>query len=61
MDYGTVHNPDLESKKKHDPNNWFGLHLRTRDVVFYAIGAIALIAYFIFLIYVLISKVVDLF
>ena len=48
-------------KKKHDPNNWFGLHLRTRDVVFYAIGAIALIAYFIFLIYVLISKVVDLF
>ena len=53
---------DLESKKKkHDPNNWFGLHLRTRDVVFYAIGAIALIAYFIFLIYVLISKVVDLF
>lgn len=57
-----VHNQDLESKmKKHDPNNWFGLHLRTRDVVFYAIGAIALIAYFIFLIYVLISKVVDLF
>lgn len=57
-----VQNPDLESKKKkHDPNNWFGLHLRTRDVVFYAIGAIALIAYFIFLIYVLISKVVDLF
>ena len=53
---------DSESKKKkHDPNNWFGLHLRTRDVVFYAIGAIALIAYFIFLIYVLISKVVDLF
>ena len=59
---GAVQNPDLESKKKkHDPNNWFGLHLRTRDVVFYAIGAIALIAYFIFLIYVLISKVVDLF
>lgn len=59
---GAVHNQDLESKKKkHDPNNWFGLHLRTRDVVFYAIGAIALIAYFIFLIYVLISKVVDLF
>ena len=59
---GVVQNPDLESKKKrHDPNNWFGLHLRTRDVVFYAIGAIALIAYFIFLIYVLISKVVDLF
>ena len=57
-----VHNQDLGSKmKKHDPNNWFGLHLRTRDVVFYAIGAIALIAYFIFLIYVLISKVVDLF
>lgn len=53
---------DSESKKKkHDPNNWFGLHLRTRDVVFYAIGAIALIAYFIFLIYMLISKVVDLF
>lgn len=57
-----VHNQDLGSKmKKHDPNNWFGLHLRTRDVVFYAIGAIALIAYFIFLIYVLISKIVDLF
>ena len=57
-----VHNQNLGSKmKKHDPNNWFGLHLRTRDVVFYAIGAIALIAYFIFLIYVLISKVVDLF
>ena len=59
---GAVQDPDLESKKKkHDPNNWFGLHLRTRDVVFYAIGAIALIAYFIFLIYVLISKIVDLF
>lgn len=48
-------------KSKHDPNNWFGLHLRTKDVVFYFIGAVLLIAYFIFLIYILIKDIAKLF
>jgi len=55
-------NQELKPKKrKHDPNNWFGLHLRTRDVVFYLIGVILLIAYFIFLIYILIKDIAKLF